>query len=86
MVCPSVISVVRIAAARAELVIGAEVGVTIRSGVRLKPPPWLILVALTQPWKQARMYRGYVRHSHVIAGGNAGQHRRDVVQYQLDYA
>lgn len=86
MVCPSVISVVRIAATRAELVIGAEVGVAIRTGVRLEPPPRLVLVAFAQPWIQARMYRGYVRHSHVVAGGHTGQHRCDVVQHQLDYA
>lgn len=86
MVCPSVISVVWIAAARAELIIGTEIGVAIRSGVRLKPPPRRILVALAQPWIQPRMYRGNVRHSHIVAGGHAGQHRRDVVQYQLDYA
>lgn len=86
MVCPSVISVVRIAAARAEFIISAEVGVTIRPGVRLKPPSRLILVALVQPRIQARMYRGYVRHSYVVAGGYTGQHRRNVVQDQLDYA
>lgn len=72
MVCPSVISVVRIATTRAELVIGAEVGVAIRPGVRLKPPPRRIFIALAQPWIQARVYRGYVGHSHVVAGGHAG--------------
>ena len=86
MVCPSMISVVRVAATRAELVIGTEIGVAIRSGVRLKPPSRRILVAFAQPWIQPRMYRGNIRHSHVIAGGHASQHRRDVVQYQLDYA
>lgn len=85
MVCPSVISVVRIAAARAELIISAQIRIAIRSGVCLKPPPGLLLVALAQSGIQPWMNRGYVRHSHVIAGGHAGQHRRDVVQYQLYY-
>lgn len=88
MVCPSMISIVQIAAARAELVIGTEIGVAIRSAVCQKPPLGLILAVAfaAQSGIQSRMNRGYVRHPHVVASGHAGKHRRDVVQDQLDYA